>query len=72
MEYIVISKQTAQDLGFSIDTHRYVGEQMVVNEKELLMNPLVKGDDTQERAKSINGKVMSLAEVEQFINNGGK
>lgn len=45
---------------------------MVLNEKELLMNPLVNGNDTQERAKSINGKVMNLAEVEQFINNGGE
>lgn len=72
MEYIVISKQIAQELGFNFDTHRCIGGQMVVNEKELLMNPLVKGDDTQERADSINGKVMSLADVEQFINNGGK
>lgn len=72
MEYIVISKQTAQKLGLSLETHRCIGNQMVVNEKELLMNPLVKGNDTQERAKSINGKVMSLAEVEQFINDGGK
>lgn len=72
MEYIVISKQTAIDLGFSLETHRVIGEQMVVNEKELLMNPLVKGKDTQERAASINGEVMSLAEVEQFIKDGGK
>lgn len=72
MMYVVINKQKAQELGFSFDTHRCVGEQMVVNEKELLMNPLIKGDDTQERAESINGKVMSLAEVEQFIINGGK
>lgn len=72
MEYIVISKQTSQELGFSLETHKCIGNKMVVNEKELLMSPLVKGNDTQERAKSINGKVMSLAEVEQFINNGGK
>lgn len=72
MMYVVIDKSTALDIGLSIDTHRCINGKMIVNEKELLMNPLIKGDDTQERAESINGKVMNLAEVEQFINDGGK
>lgn len=72
MLYVVLDKAMALDIGLSQETHRCVGGKMVVNEKELLMNPLVTGNDTKERASSVNGEVMSLSEVEQFIKNGGK
>lgn len=71
MMYITVDKLKALGLGFNLQTHIEVHGMMILNEKELLGNALIKGDTLQDKAKSIGGTVMTETELEQFKIQGG-
>ncbi len=61
MLYSIISTKKGEDAGFKTVTHRLLkgGKRMIVNENELRLI----GNDIEEVAKSLDGKLLTHAEV---------
>lgn len=72
MKYIIIDINKASDLGI-LSPHRISndGLQMIINENDLKNNPAIKGDTIEERVENIGGKLYSLPELNNLINEGG-
>ena len=70
MRYIVISMDNAVKYGVCTYRHQRKGGKVIVNEKELLMNPVLTGS-VEERVEQTGGTLMSDAEAIQLANKGG-
>lgn len=71
MKYIIANKAKAADVGFEIEYHRTKGNQIMLNEKEVMSNAILKGTKLKERAEQMDGTVCTEKQALTEINNGG-
>lgn len=70
MRYAICDKAKAIDNGYVSDVHRRKGTSIVLNEKEVMRNPNLKGT-FEERITSMGGiKAMSEQEMTETIKKG--
>lgn len=67
MRYAVISKKKAAEAGIAIAGHYDLGEDMVVNERELMALNRMKADGLDEVAERLGGVLMREYQIENII-----
>lgn len=67
MRYAVVDVEIAESLGFSKTTHRIVPQGMILNEKEIMVSPSMKGT-LNERVNSIQAVLYTESGLHRLIN----
>lgn len=69
MKYIIADKGKAADVGFKTEDHRRKGNQILLNEKEVMNNGTLQGT-LKQRVKALDGMTYTEKQVIIEINNG--
>ena len=69
MRYAICDKAKAIDNGYMPDVHRRKGNAIVLNEKEVMQNPNLKGT-FEERIAGMAGYAVTEQEMTETINKG--
>lgn len=67
MQYIIADKQKAARHGFSGSAYLTRGRKVCINEKDLANAPNMTGS-IEDRARQIDGEIMSLAQARSIMN----
>lgn len=67
MRYAVISKKKAAEAGIAITGHYDLGEDIVVNERELMALNRMKADGLDEVAERLGGELMREYQIQNII-----
>ena len=68
MKYVLVSKEQARIYGFHLRGHMENGDNIVLNEKEILFSPNLKADTFPEKVKILGGESYSFSEIINIIN----
>lgn len=70
MRYVICNKTLAVDHGFTQQTHRCKGTQMILNEREVMLSPSLAGASLEVRIECMDGCIKTESEIIGNIKNG--
>ena len=70
MRYMICDRQKAIAKGFNPDTHRRKEQEVMLNEKEVMISTTLKGDTFEDRIEEIGGRQLTEQEAITEIDKG--
>lgn len=71
MKYVIAEKTLADAHGFNVFNHRTNGNNILLNEKEIMSSTSLHGSTIHERVQAINGSVYESLQIKQLLKEGG-